>query len=472
LPYALQAPFLTPDAAAAVLRARRLRHPVWLLGGPGAGAYEVARALHEEGGWGGFVSVRQPLAAAVEIEDRVRLTLESDPSLEGLSLYVERVERQLPAVQERLLRWSDEGVRWAGRAVSFRLLAQSDESHRPGDLLPALRHRLSVLTIALPSLAARRAEIPGIALALADCICAELGLPAPVIDEAALRRLSERDWPGNLDELAAVLTHALIAADGDRVTDFGVPAIARRGAPLRPSGGPAARTAGTGVGRPTGVGQREARELELIIAELAHELKNPMVTIKTFADNLEQLLNDPGLREKFVGLTREAIDRMDSFLEDLLRFSRYTEPRLQTLSLNQALTRALEANEVRVRERVKTNGLTGKHMVRVDEEQITFAFKSLVRGLCREIPLDASILVDVSPGGDLVFHSSASGGMQQKLHGTLDQETNGNTPWSLDLMMAEALIRRNGGSSRIVRESDELQVHVSFPSPERGVDAR
>ena len=309
-------------------------------------------------------------------------------------------------------------------------------------------------------------------MALADCICAELGLPAPVIDEAALRRLSERDWPGNLDELGAVLTHALIAAEGDRVTDFGVPAIARRGAPLRPSGGPAARAAGTGVGRATGAGPREARELELIIAELAHELKNPMVTIKTFADNLEQLLNDPGLREKFVGLTREAIDRMDSFLEDLLRFSRYTEPRLQTLSLNQALTRALESNEVRVRERVKTNGLTGKHMVRVDEEQITFAFKSLVRGLCREIPLEASILVDVSPGGDLVFHSSASGGMQQKLHGTLDQETNSNTPWSLDLMMAEALIRRNGGSSRIVRQSDELQVHVSFPSPERGVDAR
>jgi signal transduction histidine kinase len=349
-------------------------------------------------------------------------------------------------------------------------LAQSDENHRPGDLLPALKHRLSVLTIPLPSLATRRSEISGIALALADSICAELGLAEPAIDEAALRRLAERDWPGNLDELAAVLTHALIAADGDRISDFGLPAIARRGMAPRP--GTATRSAGVGSGRPTGVNPREARELELIIAELAHELKNPMVTIKTFADNLEQLLNDQGLREKFVGLTREAIDRMDAFLEDLLRFSRYTEPRLQTLSLTQALTRALDTHEVRVRERVKTNGLTGKCMVRADEEQVTFALKSLVRGLCREIPLDASILVDVSPGGDLVFHSSAGGGMQQKLHGTLDHESNGNTPWSLDLMMAEALIRRNGGSSRIVREQDELQVHVSFPNPERGVDAR
>ena len=210
----------------------------------------------------------------------------------------------------------------------------------------------------------------------------------------------------------------------------------------------------------------------MVIAELAHELKNPMVTIKTFAENLEQLLNDPGLREKFVGLTREAIDRMDGFLEELLRFSRYAEPRLQTLSLTQTLARAIDANEGRVRERVKTNGLSPKQMVRVDEDQLTFALKSLVRGLCREIPMDASILVDLSPEGELVFHSSAGGGMQQKLQSALDHEINASAPWSLDLMMADALIRRNGGSSRIVRDQGELQVRVSLPNTERGADGR
>jgi signal transduction histidine kinase len=210
----------------------------------------------------------------------------------------------------------------------------------------------------------------------------------------------------------------------------------------------------------------------MVIAELAHELKNPMVTIKTFAENLEQLLNDPGLREKFVGLTREAIDRMDGFLEELLRFSRYAEPRLQTLSLTQTLARAIDANEGRVRERVKTNGLSSKQMARFDEDQLTFALKSLVRGLCREIPMDAFILVDLSPEGELVFHSSAGGGMQQKLQGALDHEINASAPWSLDLMMADALIRRNGGSSRIVRDQGELQVRVSLPNTERGTDGR
>ena len=80
--------------------------------------------------------------------------------------------------------------------------------------------------------------------------------------------------------------------------------------------------------------------------------------------------------------------------------------------------------------------------------------------------------VELSPSGELTFNGGGGGGMQQKLHGTLDQASNGSVPWSLDLMMAEALIRRNGGSSRIVREQDQLQVRVSFPSPERGSDGR
>jgi His Kinase A (phospho-acceptor) domain len=217
---------------------------------------------------------------------------------------------------------------------------------------------------------------------------------------------------------------------------------------------------------------REPRELELIIAELAHELKNPMVTIKTFSENLEQLLNDPGLRDKFVGLTRDAIDRMDGFLEELLRFSRYTEPKLQNLPLGQALKHALDGQEGRIRERIKTNALSAKLVVRVDEDQLIFALKSLIRGLSREIPVDAPMSVELSPSGELTFNGGGGGGMQQKLHGTLDQASNGSVPWSLDLMMAEALIRRNGGSSRIVREQDQLQVRVSFPSPERGLDGR
>ncbi|MET0152443.1 MAG: hypothetical protein ABW298_07530, partial [Candidatus Binatia bacterium] len=219
---------MTADAVAAASRARRVRYPVWLLGGPGAGAYEVGRALHGEGDSRGFVSVRQTLPGSPEIEERVRSALADDPGIDTVSLYVERIERQTAAVQERLLRWSAEGTLRDGRAIAIRLLAQSDEGSRGTELLPALRHRLSALTIPLPPLAARRAEIPAIATALAAQLCEELALVEPPIDDAALRRLAERDWPGNLEELTAVITRALIAAEGQRITTFEAPRAVRR----------------------------------------------------------------------------------------------------------------------------------------------------------------------------------------------------------------------------------------------------
>jgi signal transduction histidine kinase len=462
---------LTADAVAAVSRARRVHHPVWLLGGPGAGGYELSRAFHEEGDSRGFVSVRQTVPGSAELEERLRAAVADDLGINRVTLYVERIERQTTAVQERLLRWSTEGAFHGGRPISVRLFAQSDEGSRGAELLAALRYRLSALTIPLPSLSVRRAEIPAIAEALATQLCEDLGLTEPPIDEAALRRLAERDWPGNLDELTAVIARALIAAEGQRITTFDVSRPSRR-APTLLSTPEISRPIPSVSALKATENGREARELELIIAELAHELKNPMVTIKTFSENLEQLLNDPGLRDKFVGLTRDAIDRMDGFLEELLRFSRYAEPKLQNLSLAQALKRAVDGQDGRVRERVKTNALSAKLVVRVDEDQLTFALKSLIRGLSREIPVDAPISVELSPSGELTFNGGGGGGMQQKLHGTLDQASNGSVPWSLDLMMAEALIRRNGGSSRIVREQDQLQVRVSFPSPERGLDGR
>jgi signal transduction histidine kinase len=442
-----------------------------LLGGPGAGAYELSRAFHEQGDPRGFISVRQTVPGPAELEERLRAAVADDPGIDRVTLYVERIERQTAAVQERLLRWSTEGAFHGGRPISIRLFAQSDEGSRGAELLSALRYRLSALTIPLPSLSVRRAEIPAIAETLATQLCDDLGLAEPPIDEAALRRLAERDWPGNLDELAAVIARALIAAEGQRITTFDASRAARR-APTLLSTPEVSRPIPSASALKSTENGREARELELIIAELAHELKNPMVTIKTFSENLEQLLNDPGLRDKFVGLTRDAIDRMDGFLEELLSFSRYAEPKLQNLSLAQALKRALDGQDARIRERIKTNALSAKLVVRVDEDQLTFALKSLIRGLSREIPVDAPISVELSPSGELTFYGGGGGGTQQKLHATLDQASNGSVPWSLDLMMAEALIRRNGGSSRIAREQDQLQVRVSFPSPERGFDGR
>jgi hypothetical protein len=453
---------LVPEAVVAVSLARASAHPVWLAGGPGTGAYEVARALHRRSDPLSFVSVRRALAAPTEIDERLQAALAADPSSDSLSLYVERIERQCGAVQERLLRLSDEGIPWQERVVPVRLLAQSDAGCRPSEILPVLRHRLLALVVTLPPLGTRREDVPSIALVLANRISSDLALPEPVIDGDALRRLAERDWPYNLEELGSVITRVLIAARGEPIDDFDAPPITRTARP----------TVEARAGEPDATTGLDRREIEVVIAELAHQLKNPMVTIKTFAENLDQLSADPKLREKFVGLTCEAVTRMDGFLDEILRFSRFAEPKARKLSLTQTLSRAIEADEPGVRERVKLNGIPGKAFVRVDEDQIAFALRSLLRGLCRESPENVPISVDLTPSGDLVFVSGTGAGTQQKLRGNLDHQQNGGGLRSLDFIMAEALIRRNGGSSRVVREQDRIRVRVNFPNLELAADAR
>ncbi len=434
---------------------------VWLAGGPGCGAYAVARGLHHGGEPSGFVSVRAVLASASDLESRVVATLVAEPAAASFALYVERIDRQPFLVQETILRWVDEGLRWKDRSASVRLYAQSDSppSARGLDgLLPALRHRLSALVVPLPPLAVRRADIPALSRMLATEIAGRLDRPAPVIAENALQALAKQDWPENVEELEAVLTRALVVSSGERIeaADLGLArvdlvAAPRQAAPLSESPKPTPAPP-----------MPDPQRLQSVITELAHELKNPMVTIKTFAQHLDHLLGDPELREKFVHLTTEAIDRMDGFLNELVRFSRFSAPNPRILAVSALLSRVLAMGEASLRQRVQMNGIPPSAEVRGDEEQLLFAFGSLLRGFLRELPGDTGIMLDWLPSGELVFRSRATG-ITRKLRGLLDHGKAVDAESSLDFVLADTLIQRNGGTCRTVRVDDHLEVRLSLP---------
>lgn len=437
--------------------------PVWLAGGPGCGAYNIARALHRGGDPAGFVSVRGVLGTAADLEARVVAALVTEPFPDSLSLYVERIDRQPFAAQETILRWIDEGIRWKDRASPVRIFAQTDSLPAAAPLqalLPALRHRLSALVIPLPPLAARRADLPPLGRALVAGIAVRIGRPALTISDEALGKLTERDWPENVEELEAFLTRALVNATGERIeaVDLGLARDETVVAAPAAVAVPATVAAEAAFPRLT----PEPRHLESVITELAHELKNPMVTIKTFSQHLDHLLSDPELREKFVHLTTEAIDRMDGFLNELVMFSRFSTPRVRPHSVVGLLGRAVDLGESSLRQRVQMNGLPPGVELRGDEEQLVFAFRCLIRGLLRELPADTGIVLDWLAPGELVFRSKAAG-ITRKLQSLLDHGKAAESESSLNFVLADTLIQRNGGTCRTVRSGDHLEVRVSLP---------
>lgn len=86
---------------------------------------------------------------------------------------------------------------------------------KQGTFREDLYYRLSVATIRVPPLRARKEDIPLIIAYLLRKIGQELHKDIKAVEERAVRMLTEYDWPGNVRELENVLTRAAIKSQGD-----------------------------------------------------------------------------------------------------------------------------------------------------------------------------------------------------------------------------------------------------------------
>jgi PAS domain S-box-containing protein len=81
--------------------------------------------------------------------------------------------------------------------------------------------------------------------------------------------------------------------------------------------------------------------LGTLSAGMAHEIKNPLVSIKTFAQLLPERYQDSDFRETFSNLIGHEIDRIDSLVNQLLRFARPTKPVLKLMHVHEILEKSL-----------------------------------------------------------------------------------------------------------------------------------
>ncbi|MGI8431578.1 MAG: two-component system sensor histidine kinase NtrB, partial [Chthoniobacterales bacterium] len=125
-----------------------------------------------------------------------------------------------------------------------------------------------------------------------------------------------------------------------------------------------------------------------LAASMSHEVRNPLVAIKTFAQLLPERFDDPDFRRDFNQIVLQEIERLDHIITQINNFAHPPELNFRSIDLRSSLEKAVDI----VRSRFTQNGFTVEttlpdDLPRVvgDETALAEAFTHLVANAAEAI---------------------------------------------------------------------------------------
>jgi signal transduction histidine kinase len=461
------------------------RLPILVSGELGCGQERVARAIHsltaDFGSWFSLNAADINAAYLKEKKFQLSWSMETSPA----TLIVANVDRIPVSSQAEFLNFLEEEE---SRLGNYRLVttARGDllEKVYQGEFLDALYYKLATLKLTLRPLRERRDDVPAIAAWFAQFYATQFGLGEISFSRGANERLSNYLWFGNLNEMETVIARTLAAQrktrleSSDLIFDFSVaeqaleppkaeefvslqtheqtprdamqdPGKARNGSPKL-----------TAMGKP---------ELSLLIHELAHELKNPMVTIKTFAQLLSDRYQDEDFRTRFQDVVGGDIERMDELLELMIEFAEFSQPRWSKVPLEEKLRSALEevaSERARRQAQIRWKGNGYSREIRADESQLKYILKNVLLAVLSQAKMGSEIEIDAEKQGSIAISYFREGGRVASITqylGTSSPQANEST-LPLRILLAKQLVERNGGDMTFDYADPEREtLKLEFP---------
>jgi DNA-binding NtrC family response regulator len=226
---------------------------VLITGANGAGKELVARWLHEKSGRSSSTLVEVNCAAIpselIESElfghekgsftSAVKQRIGKFEQANNGTLFLDEIGDMSLSAQAKVLRALQENkiTRVGGEKeidVNVRVIAATNKDLlkeiEEGNFRMDLYHRLSVILIHVPSLADRKDEIPTLANAFCEEICAEYSMPVKAFTPDAMKALQSLPWTGNIRELRNMIERLIILCD-KKITEDDVLKFANPGGP-------------------------------------------------------------------------------------------------------------------------------------------------------------------------------------------------------------------------------------------------
>ncbi len=517
-----------PDLLRA-LDPRQADTPLLVRGEPGTGRELLVRYVHAFGGTAGGALIPVPCDEQTTPEGVLRVLAAEASAVTAAAaavVWLEDVDRLPPATQRRVRSWIEFGLPpGLLRTQRVRWIGSAGPEHGPELLLAELRCALSGLCVRLPALRDRVARIAPFADEAARAWAREhRELHARRFGEDAVAVLETYPWPGNLRELEAVVDHTLAATTSDPIRSYDlqyegtafapidattvgslieededVDSLARLGVsetdtewqdwePQPPAREAASAAAGPAQQEPAPPAPEPAAANELplpagsgpdpalsrLAGALAHEVRNPLATIRTFASLLPERFADPDFRGRFAEMVNEDVGRIETHIEHLSRLASLAPPSREPVDVSALLEELLEERRdlLEPRRLLVLKELDNTRPLALgDAEQLRFALGALLGRSLAIVPEGGDVYVASrrhEPSGGAAslrvlvrFHGPERGAASSASHSGVSFAEN-----TLDFAIAELVIRSQGGALAIdTTDGDETVIVIDLPAP-------
>jgi len=136
--------------------------------------------------------------------------------------------------------------------------------------------------------------------------------------------------------------------------------------------------------------------LGTLTAGLAHEIRNPLVAIKTFTQLLPERLEDEEFRNHFLNIVSGEVDRISALVTELLEFARPSEPKFELENINDILDGMILLVSTETKSKhiniTKDYG-TDLRPITIDREQMKQVFLNMLLNAIEATPGNGKIVV-------------------------------------------------------------------------------
>ncbi|MFH2012146.1 MAG: sigma 54-interacting transcriptional regulator [Pseudomonadota bacterium] len=465
--------------------------PVLIKGEMGSGHEWVAKIIHYNGlrSEGRFIKLNC-FNLTEESFINTLLVIKKDISFKNHgTLYLEELEKADLNIQMRLMEIIEEqGIATKDKKeyeLNPRVIASTSkdllEKIHNGEFREDLFYRLNTIPIRLSPLRERKEEIPFISAHILNDLSQRMKLQEKKLSLSALDTLKNYYWPGNVMELESVITRSVILT-GKEVISHEELSFEIDDNIIASSSEDKKSDAWIHT-----LHKQEHDEkinnfyFENLITNLAHEMKNPLVSIKTFAQLLPDRYEDSEFRDRFYQIVTENVDKINNLVEEITEYTRFSTPDFCEINLRTIIGEILGKYSHKLGEHksaILKEFDKGLPLVLSDKAQLFYVFDILFSNILSNIPEGRGFSIstgvsefDQEEATHLLSLSEKIGNKALEIiiplsHSVITTLPMSNTTRVLDLelFLAQSLINKHLGIMGVTNINEEdVEIRIKLP---------